>query len=141
VAWSARRAHGVREACCDATVAARLEGAAADYRDTLLQMAVRALHGPAPAGASAFLGAADGIAERLRALERVRPPRPWTAGALALVVGLLVVPLAAAVVPSAAERELAEADAALTTLLPHAPGAGCLPLRHAVMRYAAASSR
>jgi beta-lactamase regulating signal transducer with metallopeptidase domain len=139
VAWSARRAHGVREACCDTTVAAALPGAASAYRDTLLRMACRALGSTAPAGASAFLGAGDGIAERLRALERNRPPRPWSSSLLALALGLVVVPLAAAVVPSAAEREREDARAALATLLPHRPGSGCLPLRYAVMRAVASA--
>jgi beta-lactamase regulating signal transducer with metallopeptidase domain len=142
VAWAARRAHGVREACCDATVTAALAGSAEAYGETLRRMARRALGDPAPSGAAAFLGGRDGLAERLRALERPRPPRPWSACALALALGLLLVPLAAASVAlTPAERERREADAALARLLPHEPGSGCTPLRFAVMRAAAASSR
>jgi len=129
-----RRAHRLRELCCDATVAARLGPA---YRSTLLRLA--ADHYLAPAGTTGMWSGGSLILSRLRALERRASPRSprrtrvVTAVALGLA-SVVLLPMGAGT-GEAAARELASARSAVARAAADSAGVmGSLHVRFAVQR-------
>lgn len=133
-----RRAHRLRELCCDATVATRL---GPGYRATLLRLAAdRYL---APAGAAGMWSGGSLILTRLRALEghaTPRSPRLTTAAALVLA-GVTLLPMGAGR-GEAAARELANARSAVARAAADSAGIiGSMHMRYAVQRLNAVEGR
>lgn len=145
---AARRAHDLREVCCDLTVAAHLREDTADYRDTLLEAAAARLlaEEPVPLAAS-FLRAGSPTLQRLQALDgaawRHARTRRLTSFATAALLGALLLPMASGpalpaegsdAVPAGAvnrAQALRDAEALLARTLTERDTFGCFHRRYA----------
>ncbi|MHC4448963.1 MAG: M56 family metallopeptidase [Planctomycetota bacterium] len=132
-----RRAHGLRELCCDARVASVLRDRTPEYRRTLLRFAARLLPQP---GLTGFLGGPSVILLRLRWLDRgewvfSRRRRVATAAVILILTTTLVPRAQAGVIDPAVaslHAEMARLDGRIPQLsLEHE---GCFELRWTVQR-------
>lgn len=139
--WVARRrAHALREVCCDLTVAAALGDAAGAYRDTLLRLAA-ARYFPRSAslpGTSPWMTSGSTLLLRLETLEEdarrraLRSRRP--AWVLALALGALLLPAAAPPLRAdgaSDETTVAEARTLLERTFTERDRYGCFHRRYA----------
>ena len=135
--WLARRrAHRLRELCCDAQVVARHPGGSAGYRRALIELATsRSLR---PAAALAMGHSRSALLERVEALERRSADhhrvRTTCGACAALVIVAVVLPMAPDHAPLRSMRaEAANAEARLAGLLAGPQDTGGLQLRYATL--------
>ena len=137
-----RRAHALRELCCDLTVARHLGGDTPAYRRTLIEAAGRTLLGPAT-GAGFLPIRRSTILDRIRALEVESWRKPgWRrlgAAALVVILAVTVLPMAeqaaTTLVPAPSlEQQLDDARTVLAKTLNEKPHYGCFHRQAAFFR-------
>jgi beta-lactamase regulating signal transducer with metallopeptidase domain len=137
LAWVARRrAHALREVCCDLTVAAALGDRAEAYRDALLRLAAaRHLRGPLPAGGAAWIAPGSTLLLRLEALAAPRRKaalRSRRLGlALVVLLGAVLLPLSSEAAPGGCESDVAAARVLLERTFAERDRYGCFHRRYA----------
>jgi len=139
-----RRAATLRELCCDATVAAHLNGDTGSYRATLLRSAARTLLHPIPhVGTAGFFFRRSAILARLAALERPHWKHPvrraavtsfFVAALLLLIVPMMGAAAAIGILPEPTlETRLEQARENVARIAADPERAGCLEYRYAYM--------